>query len=356
MKNILLAAGGHRGLLVSGPLFAALEENGSFNVSLVSSEPPTADMALCFGLAEVSSRVVDCGAPCTLARSLAAMEDAIAAIGPDLVIVCGSDAPALGAALAAAELGLPVVSSDAGLRSYDRGDVEEIRRMLIDTVASLHIVSEHSGAYNLINEGVAEEGVLFAGNLVIDALRAFMERGGAAPLAASLGLKPKQYALVLPSLNGGNGFEDALFMMLAGLSAATDVLVLLPDDASSSAVLRQRLEGMARVHVTAIPAYGDLLVLLRDASLLLQGGGLLAAEATVMNVPCMSMLERTERPSTLEIGTNVLVGLDVEEASARMLESLQMKKGETRRSKIPEKWDGAAASRISAWLEERRDD
>ncbi|ABB24876.1 UDP-N-acetylglucosamine 2-epimerase [Pelodictyon luteolum] len=356
MKNILLAAGGHRGLLVSGPLFAALEQSGSFNVSLVSSEPPTADMALCFGFTAAASRVVDCGSPCTLARSLAAMDEAITAAGPDLVIVCGSDAPALGAALAAAELGLPVASSDAGLRSYDRGEVEEIRRMLIDTVASMYIVSEHSGEYNLINEGIAEEGVMFAGNLVIDALRAFMERGGAAPLAASLGLKPKQYALVLPDENGGNGFEDALLLMLAGLSAATDVLVMLPDGAPSSAVLRQRLEGMARVHVTELPAYGDLLILLRDASLLLQGSGVLAAEATVMNVPCMTMRERTERPSTLEIGSNVLVGLDVEEASARMLESLRVKKDEARRSKIPEKWDGAAASRISAWLEERLDD
>ncbi|TCD48105.1 UDP-N-acetylglucosamine 2-epimerase [Chlorobium sp. N1] len=350
MKHILLAAGGPQGMLLLGPLYAALKESGSFTLSAAVSEPPQPGFSESFGLSGPDFRVFDCGSPAVLSRSISAMDEALAVFRPDLVIVCGSDVPALAAALAAGEIGLPVVSAEAGLRSYDRLEADEMHRMLIDTVALLHVVSEHSGEYNLINEGVAEEDVLFAGNLRIDALRAFMERGGAVSPAAAFGLTPKQYALVLPEAGGDELSDEAFFRVLSSLGDASDALVLLP----AGSALRARLEGMGRVRLADLPAYGELLALLRDASMLLQAGATFEAEATVMNVPCLTMQERTARPSTLEIGTNVLVGLDAEETASRMLEILQSKREESRRSKIPEKWDGAAASRISAWLEEKR--
>jgi len=343
VKHILLAAGGPQGMLQLAPLYAELARSGAFRLTLLSSARPDAETAACFGLGE-ACRVVGGG---SLSSALPAMTEAMAEAAPDLVLVFGADAPALAAALAASELGVPVVSGDAGLRSYDAGEAEERRRMLIDTVAGLHLVSEHSGEYNLINEGMDEESMLFAGSLRIDALRAFMEQGGAASPAAAHGLKAKGYALVIPDEEGAS--REAMHSVLSSLGGESELLVLLPSGSS----LRSLFEGVAGVRLADLPAYGELLTLLRDASVLLQGGDELEAEATVMSVPCLTMRERTVRPSTLEIGTNVLVGLDAEEASRRMLEFLQSKPGDAHRSKIPEKWDGAAASRISAWLEER---
>jgi UDP-N-acetylglucosamine 2-epimerase len=361
VKKLLLAAGGKPGALLLAPLYNALKKNGTFRplavfASSKTEEPLSRELSTCFGIGDACGTVTlgDESPVQQLASVITGMESVIAREQPVLVMVCGSDNAALGAALAATKSGIPVAVADAGLRSHDRSDADEINRILIDSIADLHFISEHSGEYNLINEGVADEKVFFSGNLSIDTLVALMEQAERANLAAELGLQPKKYALVLLNPAGTIAAREPLEMtlrLLKKMSGLTTVLV--PLAAGLEELMKQhkldkafsRVEGLVMI---AHPGHAGLLALLRDSVLLITDSEELQAESTVMNVPCLTMMDNTARPATIEIGTNVLVGIDEEDIMSRIEDILHA--GEhadsSRRNKIPEKWDGAAATRI----------
>jgi UDP-N-acetylglucosamine 2-epimerase (non-hydrolysing) len=157
VKKLLLVAGGRPGNLLLAPLYDELKKNKVYQpvalfVTPEGVEPISSDLAACFGLGETESFLVislSQGSPIEqLATVITGIEKILVNEKPDLVMVCGSDNAALGAALTAAKLGLPVAAVDAGLRSYERLDAEEINRIAIDSMAEYHFVSEHSGEYN----------------------------------------------------------------------------------------------------------------------------------------------------------------------------------------------------------------
>lgn len=213
MKKLLLAAGGQPGALLLAPLYKALKKKGAYQpivmlATPVCAEPISRDLAASFGIGEASHSItLPKGTPVEqLAVAMTAMEKIMLSEKPDLVLVCGCDNAAFGAAVTAAKLGLPVAAVDAGLRSYERSDADEVNRVVIDAMADLHFVSEHSGEYNLINEGVADEKVFFAGNLLIDSLVGLMEEANNSDAAVVPEVKPKKYALVL--LNPAGRFSE----------------------------------------------------------------------------------------------------------------------------------------------------
>ena len=359
MKKILLVAGGRPGNLLLAPLYDALKKNKAYHtvallVAMEGAEPISSDLAECFGLDEPgSSKVISLpqGSPVEqLATVMTGIEKVLVSDKPDLVMVCGSDNAALGAALTAAKLGVPVAAVDAGLRSYERLDAEEINRIAIDAMAEYHFVSEHSGEYNLINEGVADEKVFFSGNLSIDSLVKLMEQANQLPVSRAHGFRPKTYAIVLLNPSGHFSRKEPLEMMLRLLkeiSGRTTVLIPRID------VLDAAFNDIENVKIIESLSHAGLLMLLRDSLMLLTDSEELQSEATVMNVPCLTMMESASRPVTIEIGTNVLVGLDEEDILSRVNDILHpgKHKHESTRSKIPEKWDGAAAPRIVAVLD-----
>ena len=365
MKKLLLTAGGRAAALLLAPLFDALHNHDAYHpvallVAPEGAEPLSRELAECFHLGESCRRVLlPQGTPVEqLAAAMTGLEKIFLAEKPDLVLVCGSDSVALATALTAAKLGLRVAAVDGGLRSYDRQDGEEVNRVVIDAMAEFHFVSEHSGEYNLINEGVADEQVFFSGNLSIDSLVALMEQANREPLAAMAGIAPKKYAMVLLNPAGSFSGREPLEMMLRVLGElalkTTVVMPLLPGlesllrEHSLESAFRE-IEGLKLIEA---PSHTALLLMVRDSLLLLTDSEELQSEATVMNVPCLTMLESCHRPSTIEIGTNALVGLDEEEIMEHIRQILQpgAQKHLTSRSKIPEKWDGAAAGRIVAVL------
>jgi len=359
VKKLLLVGGGRPGNLLLAPLNDALKKNKAYQpvallVAPEGSEPISSDLAECFGLGEVGSSLVISlpqGSPVEhLATVMTSIEKVLVIEKPDLVMVCGSDNAALGAALTAAKLGVTVAVVDAGLRSYERSDSEEINRIAIDAMAEYHFVSEHSGEYNLINEGVADEKVFFAGNLAIDSLVKLMEQANQLPVSRAHGFRPKTYALVLLNPEGHFSSKEPLEMILR----------LLKEISGKTTVLIPKFNGMdaafsdiENVKIIESLSHAGLLMLLRDSVMLLTDIEELQSEATVMNVPCLTMMESASRPVTIEIGTNVLVGLDEEDIISRVNDILQpgKHKHESNRSKIPEKWDGAAAARIVAVLD-----
>jgi len=239
-------------------------------------------------------------------------------------------------------MAIPVVSLDAGLRSYDRAESREINRLVIDSVAALHFVSEHSGIYNLMNEGVADERILFVGNTAIDSLATLMGEANESAVLDSLSLVPKTFVTVL--LKPESSANRDLFSKVLEPLAATST-VLLPGSPSSD----ELPGGAPGLRMIDMPGYTDLLRLLKESAFVLTDSAGFEAELTVMNVPCLTLRQSTARPSTVEIGTNVLLAPDEQEILERASTILTGKTSE--KTLIPEKWDGAAAKRVAEVLE-----
>ncbi len=366
MKKLVLTAGSRESTYLLAPLFDALEKSGHYSPSAVfvagkGAEPVNPELTSCFGIGN-SCRVVERpegSSVVQFAETMKEMEKIFVSDRPALVLACGSDDAALAAALAGSRLGLPVAAVDAGLRSYERSDAGEVNRMLIDAIAELHFVSEHSGEYNLINEGISDEKVFFAGSLLIDSLAALMQRSRQQGTANARTLQPKKYAMVLLDPSGRSTGKDHAGMMSGLLKDMSAIItVLLPLEAGHRELLRaqgvyESLAGIEELMMIDRPGPGELLTLLRDSVLLFTDIEELQAESTVMSVPCLTMMDTSSRPSTIEIGTNVLVGRDAEDILDRIGEILHSAAHghHASRSKIPEKWDGAAASRIVAVLD-----
>ena len=361
MKTILLVAGGRQGSLMLAPLYHSLKHRGGYRPVPVVALPEgelqiTGDLAACFGMeGEVQTLFLQEGSAAgETAAAMTGIEKIIIAEAPSVVMICGSGNAAMAAAVTAAKLGFPVASADAGLRSYDRREWGEINRMVIDTVADFHFVSEHSGEYNLINEGVADEQLFFAGNLVIDSLAGLMPEASRLGVRAALGVEPKHYAMVLlgrPEECIEKGYLEMLLRLFTEISTGTTLLMPLSsgmDAAMKKFGLHTAFASLSGLRMVAPQSYMALLPLLKDSSFVITDADEIQPEATVMNVPCLTMSESTSRPSTIEIGTNVLVGEDEEEILSRVHDILHAgdHADSPRRSKIPEKWDGAAAARI----------
>ncbi len=366
MKKLLLTAGSRTGTLLLAPLYDALNKNAAYKPVVIlaaqeGAEPINADLARSFNIGEADHtiRFPKGTSVEQLASVMTGMEKIMLDEQPDLVLVCGCDNAAFGAAITSAKLGLPVAAIDAGLRSYERSDAEEVNRVVIDAMADLHFVSEHSGEYNLINEGVADEKVFFTGNLIIDSLVALMEQANRSEVSGLAEVKPKKYVLVLLNPTGQFSNKEPLDMMQRLFKEISDkITIVMPHAAELDALMQQHGIGESFSEIEGVtiiepPTHTSLLKLLRDAMLLLTDIEEMQSEATVMNVPCLTIMESSSRPATIEIGTNVLVGLDEEDIKSRIHDILHPGSHQhiTSRSKIPEKWDGAAAGRIVAVLD-----
>jgi len=349
VKKIVLIAQDRAAFLHVAPLVSVFRKNGVFESVLVRVLTPgnRAEhdaLAAAFGLSD-ELRTIELE-PCTpvaeTASLMLALERVLSELEPAFVVPGGHDSASLAGAFAAAKMGIPVVSLDAGLRSYDRAEPEEISRLVIDSVAALHFVSEHSGIYNLMNEGVADERILFVGNTAIDSLVTLMAQANQSGVLETLSLAPKKFVTVLlkPEPFGN---RDLLCKVLESLAATSTVL--LPGSQSPE----DALVGVSGLRMIDMPGYIDLLRLLKESALVLTDSAEFEAELTVMNVPCITLRQSTARPSTVELGTNVLIDPDeaeILERATAILSGKQLKK-----TLIPEKWDGAASKRIAEVLE-----
>ncbi|MGC8774046.1 MAG: UDP-N-acetyl glucosamine 2-epimerase [Chlorobaculum sp.] len=349
MKKIVLIAQDRAAFLHVAPLVSVFRKSGVFEPVLVRALTPAsrADhdaLAAAFGLSD-ELRIIELE-PCTpvaeTASLMLALERVLSELEPAFVVPGGHDSASLAGAFAAAKMGIPVVSLDAGLRSYDRAEPEEISRLVIDSVAALHFVSEHSGIYNLMNEGVADERILFVGNTSIDSLVTLMAQANESAVLEKLALAPKKFVTVLLKPESSAN-RDPLCKVLESLAATSTVL--LPGSPSSG-----ELPGGAQgLRMIDMPGYIDLLRLLKESAFVLTDSSEFEAELTVMNVPCLTLRQSTARPSTVELGTNVLIAPDEAEILERASVILSGKPSE--KTLIPEKWDGAAAKRIAEVLE-----
>jgi UDP-N-acetylglucosamine 2-epimerase (non-hydrolysing) len=284
------------------------------------------------------------------ARVMVAFERYLLEEKPDWVIVVGDVNSTIACALTAKKLGVKVAHVEAGLRSFDMGMPEEINRRLTDALSDLLFVTEESGIRNLRNEGVPEERIVMAGNVMIDTLMRNLERIDGADYSPPPALKAfcgsgRRYAVMTLHRPSNVDRREVLAPIWGVLSEiARDLPILFPVHPRT----RGRIEafGLDGKGFEMIDPVGhlDMLYAVRGAAMVLTDSGGLQEETTVLGVPCITIRENTERPVTVEIGTNRLTGTDPEAVRDAAGEILS---GRARKGAIPPMWDGKAACRIA---------
>ncbi|HUT58373.1 MAG TPA: UDP-N-acetylglucosamine 2-epimerase (non-hydrolyzing) [Phycisphaerae bacterium] len=271
---------------------------------------------------------------------------------PDVVLVVGDVNSTIACALVAAKLGVRVAHVEAGLRSFDRTMPEEINRVLTDAISDYLFVTEASGLANLTNEGVPDEKVFFVGNVMIDTLLANLEKARASDVLDRMRLAPHAYA-VLTLHRPSNVDDPDVFDRLFGAirQIAKDLPVVFPvhprtrGNMERSGLLGNgkgdRLDGVRLVEPLG---YLEFLKLMAEARLVLTDSGGIQEETAILKVPCLTLRENTERPVTIDVGCNQLVGSDPDRILAAFHRVMAR---ETFTCGTPEKWDGHAAERIA---------
>ena len=270
---------------------------------------------------------------------------------PDYVLVVGDVNSTIACSLTAKKLHIKVIHVEAGLRSFDMGMPEEVNRVLTDRISDLLFVTEKSGIENLRNEGVPDEKVHFVGNVMIDSVKHYIPKTESSKILDDYSLEKQKYVLVTlhrPSNVDEENQLRKLFKLLNRIAEERKIIFPihprtrknlekfgLTDNVSSSIILTDPI------------GYIDFLTLTRNAELILTDSGGIQEESTYLGVQCITLRTSTERPVTVDVGTNQLLGTDLELAEKTALEVLN---GNIKKGRIPELWDGAAAERIVGML------
>ena len=280
------------------------------------------------------------------AKALVGIETVLATTRPGLVVVPGDVNSTLAGALAAVKLGIRVAHLEAGLRSFDPTMPEEHNRRLTDHCSTLLLVHSESAIDNLAREGITE-GIAFVGNTMIDTLLEHLERARAAAPLADLGLEPGRYALVTLHRPALVDDEVLLRATVSGLRELARVMTVVfpvhPRTAAHLARLGLADElGSAGIVVTEPLPYLTFLGLEAAAAVILTDSGGVQEEASALGVRCFTLRETTERPVTVELGTNTVIGARPERIS-EIPALLELPKPG---SPIP-LWDGRAGERAA---------
>ncbi len=296
-------------------------------------------------------------------------EPIVAEWKPDAIVVVGDVNSTVACTLVATKLGIRVAHVEAGLRSFDRAMPEEINRILTDAVSSYLFVTEPTAADNLLREGIDEQKIFLVGNVMIDSLRAFLPAARKTNVLRQLGLvtghgllsRPAPYVLLTLHRPANVDNAENLGPLLEVLAEiGTDVPVVFPAHPRTKANLERfglasqvtsgpRILGPG-VWILPPAAYLEFLYLMSEATLVLTDSGGIQEETTALGVPCLTLRDNTERPITVEEGTNVLVGTD---PATILREARAVIGGHGKRGCVPKLWDGQAAQRIVSILLDR---
>jgi len=269
-------------------------------------------------------------------------------IKPDLVLVVGDVTSTIACAEVAKEKGIKVAHVEAGLRSFDNSMPEEINRIETDRIADYLYVTEPSGVENLKNEQVEGE-VVFAGNVMIDTLLKNLKKAENSNILSNLSLTPQQYILSTfhrPSNVDSEIALSGLVETIVSMSGRFPTVLPLHPRTRSALEQFDMLEDISRLtnlRLTEPLGYLDFLWLVMNARVVVTDSGGIQEETTALRIPCITMRENTERPITLERGTNVLVGHDREKL---LFELDKIGDGSFPEGEVPDLWDGKAAERI----------
>lgn len=362
-RKILNVAGARPNFMKVGPVHRALEARGGFeSLVLHTGQHYDDEMSDVFfrqlGLPEpdVHLGVGSASHAVQTARIMEAFEPVLERLEPELVVVVGDVNSTVACGLVAAKLHVPVAHVEAGLRSFDRRMPEEINRILTDRLSDFLFVTEESGVENLRAEGMAEERIHFVGNVMIDSLVAFREKAAERPVLEEMGLEAGGYVLTTMHRPSNVDTPERLALVARTLEAVAEHgPVVFPMHPRTRGRLEEfgmwdRVGGMANLRVTEPLGYLDFLRLMEGAGVVVTDSGGIQEETTFLGVPCLTLRENTERPATVEMGTNRLMELEPEAVARAVSDALRDGRPEGR---VPPLWDGRAAERIVDVLERK---
>lgn len=270
---------------------------------------------------------------------------------PDWVLVIGDVTSTFACAVAAAQMGIRVAHVEAGLRSGDRQMPEERNRIQTDALADLLFVTEQAGLDNLYREGICAERIYFVGNVLIDALMEYRPQANALNTVGTMGLTSDSYVLMTMHRPGNVDSEAGLQRILRiveDTASRKTVLFSLHPRTRASLIknkLMKSLEAIPNVRLLESQGYLEFLNLMEHAAAVITDSGGIQEETTFLRVPCLTFRDSTERPVTVELGTNcLLVDLNPETVNQKLAEVLA---GRAKVGQIPPLWDGQAAERIA---------
>jgi UDP-N-acetylglucosamine 2-epimerase (non-hydrolysing) len=275
---------------------------------------------------------------------MTAFEPVVLETKPDIVLVYGDVNSTVAAALVCSKLLVPVAHVEAGLRSFDRTMPEEINRIVTDRLADLLFTPSEDGDINLHDEGIAPEKIHRVGNVMIDSLIQLLP----AAMQVSRNGWPDRYALV--TLHRPSNVDDSAVLksILASLLDASERLaIVFPVHPRT----RQRIAdfglGVGHLRLLDPLPYIEFLALQRNAAVVITDSGGIQEETTYLGVPCLTLRNNTERPITVSLGTNILVGQDSQKLSSELIKICE---GKIKTGTIPPLWDGHAGERIAGIL------
>lgn len=278
---------------------------------------------------------------------------------PDLVVVVGDVNSTLAAAIAAAKLNIPLAHVEAGLRSYDRTMPEEINRLLTDAVSDYLFTPSEDADENLRKEGVSEEKIFLVGNVMADSLLRNMEIAARSDILTRLGLQSELYAVLTLHRPENVDQEQSLASIFTAMAEISKrIPIIFPCHPRTRKAIAQfgltnlvtfidndellTTSGNA-VFVTNPLNYLDFMQLMMNAKFVLTDSGGVQEETTMLNIPCLTLRNSTERPITVSQGTSLLVGTDTDKTVSEAFKILNH--GGKVASKL-KYWDGKAAERI----------
>ncbi|MCI4648420.1 UDP-N-acetylglucosamine 2-epimerase (non-hydrolyzing) [Phaeodactylibacter sp.] len=303
------------------------------------------------------------------ARVMLAFESLVQQEQPDMIVTVGDVNATLAAALVAKKNGVPLAHVEAGLRSFDNSMPEEINRVLVDRISDLLFISEPSGLLNLTKEGVENHKKFFVGNVMVDALKGFIEQARALtleeilsgqsvyPARPAIPLKEKGYFML--NIHRPANVDHAaplkrLIKIIRYLSTRLPVVFPLyprTKNRLSSFGLLQELSAVDNLLLLPPQGYLHFLSLMDKAKAVITDSGSVQEETTFLNVPCLTLSDATERPITTKIGSNLLIPEISLEYIQPYIETI-LECGCLKYTATPPLWDGQAAQRIAKIIAE----
>jgi UDP-N-acetylglucosamine 2-epimerase (non-hydrolysing) len=265
------------------------------------------------------------------------------------MIVVGDVNSTLAGALVGNKMGIPLLHLESGLRSFDKTMPEEHNRIITDDISNYYFVTEESGKQNLLKEGKDKSSIHFVGNTMIDTLVAYDPIIQKSPIVSNLNLKPKGYALMTMHRPGNVDTKDGLLKLIEVMEALTkDLQIVFPIHPRTTNKLKEfnlftSIEHNKNLRLMEPAGYLDFQKLIYDSLFVITDSGGIQEETTFRKIPCITLRPNTERPSTVDVGSNVLMGFEKD----KIMNTVdKIKKGIYKSCGIPPMWDGNATERI----------
>ena len=367
MLKVIIVAGARPNFMKVAPLVAAMRRRRSeFQPLLVHTgqhydeamseaffrdlEMPLPDVHLGIGSGSHAQQT---------AAIMQAFEPVVTSKQPDWVIVVGDVNSTLACGLVCVKLGIKVAHVEAGLRSRDRTMPEEINRLLTDQIADLLLTPSADADANLLAEGIPPERIKLVGNIMIDSLHRQLDRAKQSTARADLGLADKEYAVLTLHRPSNVDDPDTFVRVIEALAEiARRLPIVFPAHPRTRKMIAElgltdRVEKIKGLLVIDPVGYLDFLQLLSGAHLVLTDSGGIQEETTVLGIPCVTLRENTERPVTVEMGTNTIAGTNTANIISAATSALDNPSSKST-PRVPPLWDGHTADRILDALIEGR--